>query len=194
MMKKMNRGMAPVYGSEEWEAVYQEILQRRLREQSPPYVQGTPEWMDAYEKSIQGDAAYREAAADWEGSLVFHFLASPDVGLERDSYMYLDLWHEECRAVRPVPEEVGEAADFILSASYWTWRKANLGELDTNKGILQGKIRLKGDLGSVVRHNQAAARLGILSAKVGGRWLDELDPGEREEIRLLNRELRDRLM
>jgi len=186
--------MALTYGTEEWEAAYQEILQRRLREQSPPYIQGSPEWIDTYEKLVQGDATYKEAAAGWEGTVVLHSLADRDLGIEDDSYILMDLWHGDCRSIRPVTPEVGEAADYVLTASYWTWKGSNTGELDTNKAVMQGKIKLKGDLGNIVRYNQAASRLTELSAQVGGRWFDELSQEEQEEMRLLTEEMIDRLM
>lgn len=59
--------MAPVYGSDEWEEAYQEILRRRLQVATRPYVIGTPEWVDDYEKAVQQDEKYREVAAKWEG-------------------------------------------------------------------------------------------------------------------------------
>jgi putative sterol carrier protein len=186
--------MAIAYGSDEWEAAYQEILQRRLKESSPPFIQGTPEWIDAYEKLVQGDDAYREAAAGWEGTVVLHNIADPSIGIEQDSYILMDLWHGECRSIRPVPPEVGEAADYVLSASYWTWKATSSGELDTNKAVMQGKIKLKGDLSKIVRYNQASSRLSELSAQLGGRWFDELKPEEQEEVRLLGEEMAERFM
>ena len=182
------------FGSSEWEEAYQEILQRRLEGTQPPYIQGSPEWVDAYEKLVQGDAAYSEAAAGWEGTVVLHTLADPSIGIERDAYILMDLWHGECRGIRPVPPEVGEAADFVLSGSYWTWKATGTGELDSNKAVMQGKMKLKGDLAKIVRYNQAATRLSELSAQLGGRWFDELSPEEQEEMRLLTEELVARLM
>ena len=186
--------MAPSYGSDEWEDTYQGILQRRLREKSPPFIQGTPEWIDAYEKLLQGDTTYKEVAAGWEGTVVLHNIADPSIGIERDSYILMDLWHGECRSIRPVPPQVGEAADYVLSASYWSWKATSSGELDTNKAVMQGKIRLKGDLSKIVRYNQAASRLGELSSQLGGRWFDELDPEEKKEMRLLGDEMAEKLM
>ena len=185
--------MSPQYGTDEWEAAYQEILQGRLKEKAPPFVQGTPEWIDAYEKLVQGGAAYKEAAAGWEGTVVLHTLAEPSIGIEEDSYMLMDLWHGECRSMRPVPPEVGEAADFILTGSYWTWKASSSGELDTNKAVMQGKIKLKGDLAKIVRYNQASTRLTELSQELGGLWFDELSSEEKKEINALGQEMASKL-
>jgi putative sterol carrier protein len=186
--------LSPVYGSAEWEGIYQEILQRRLKEEKEPYVQGSPEWVDAYEKLVQGDAEYTEAAAGWEGTVVLHTLADPSIGIEQDSYILMDLWHGECRSIRPVPPEVGEAADFVITGSYWTWKQSGKGELDTNKAVMQGKLKLKGDLGTIVRYNKASSRLTELSAQLGGRYLDELEPEEAEQMKRLTEEMTTRLI
>jgi putative sterol carrier protein len=186
--------MSPEYGTDEWEAAYQEILQRRLQEEEEPYVQGSPEWIYTFEKMVQGDAEYKEAAAEWEGTVVLHTTADPSIGMANDSYLLLDLWHGECRSIRPVPPEVGEAADFVITGSYWTWKQSGKGELDTNKAVMQGKLKLKGDLGTIVRYNKASSRLTELSAQLGGRYLDELSPEEAEEFRLLTEEMVARLM
>lgn len=184
----------PICGSDEWEEAYQEILRERLEQPSEPYIMGTPEWVDSYEKLIQSDETYKEVARGWEGTVALHSLAQPDIGIERDGYVLMDLWHGECRKIRIVPPEVGEAADYVITASYWTWKKARTGELDTNKALMQGKMKLKGDLGKLVRYSQAVTRLGDLSRQLEGRFVDELDPAEKEEMRKFGEEMRAKLM
>jgi putative sterol carrier protein len=185
--------MGLVYGTDEWEKVYQDILQRRLKEKTPPFVQGSPEWVDSYEKLIRGDEEYRNAAAGWEGTVVLHTVAEPYIGIENDGYMLMDLWHGECRSIRLVPPQVGQAADFILTGSYWTWKGAGSGQLDTSKAVMQGKIKLKGELPKIVRYNHATKRLTELSVQLGGRWFDELSADEQEDMKALGEEILARL-
>lgn len=182
--------MALTYGSDEWEEAYQKILQRRLAENEEPYIQGTLEWVDKYEKLIQGDEAYREAARGWEGTVVLHTLAQPEAGIEEDSYMLMDLWHGECRKIRIVPPEVGEAADYVISGGFDVWKRISKGELDTNKAVMQGKLKLKGDLSTIVRYNQASARLTELSSGIDDRFADEVGPEEREELKQFGEEFK----
>jgi putative sterol carrier protein len=186
--------MALTYGSDEWEAAYQEILQRRLQEQAKPYITGTPEWIDAYEKLVQGDAEYREAAAGWEGTVVIHTLAEPSVGMDEDSYMLMDLWHGDCRKIRPVPKEVGESADYVITGSYHVWKQANNAEIDTNKAMMQGKLKLKGNLATIVRYVQASTRLTQLSSQMETRFPDEISPEELEELKQFGEEFKERLL
>ena len=180
--------MALTYGTEEWEAAYQEILQRRLKEKSEPYVMGTPEWVDVYEKKVQGDADYREAARDWEGTVVLHTLAEPGIGLEQDTYLLMDLWHGDCRKIRLVTPEVGETADFVITGSYLIWKKVNRSEVDTNKAVMQGKLSLKGDLATIVRYTQASTRLTELSMSIDTLFPDEISPEQLEDLKELTEE------
>jgi putative sterol carrier protein len=186
--------MAPVYGSDEWEETYQEILQRRLLVASKPFVTGTPEWVDAYEKAVRADNIYKEVAAKWEGSVVLHTIAEPEMGVERDIYIFMDLWHGECRKMRVVSPEIGEAADYFISGSPTTWLRLGKGELNTNKAVMQGKIRLKGDLSNLVRYGQASARLGKISAKIRSRSYETLDQQEAEDLKMLEEEFVERLL
>jgi putative sterol carrier protein len=186
--------MALVYGSDEWEEAYQEILRKRKGIATQPYVIGTPEWVDAYEKAIQEDEIYKEFAADWEGTVVLHTMAEPDAGVERDIYILMDLWHGDCRSMRIVPPEVGEAADYVIAGSPTTWKRMGAGELDANKAVMQGKLRLKGDLGTMVRYSKASARLGKVSAKLRGCSPDKLDPEEASRLRVLEDEFIERLL
>lgn len=182
--------MALAYGTEEWEAAYRELVQKRLQERSKPYIQGTPEWVDAYERLVQGDEVYREAAQGWEGTVALHTLADPDLGMEEDSYMLMDLWHGECRKIRIVPPEVGEAADYILTASFDTWKKIGKGELDTTRAVMQGKVKLRGDISKLVRYTKASSRLTELSSTIACRYLDEVGPEELEDLKRFGEEVR----
>jgi putative sterol carrier protein len=186
--------MALQYGSREWEDAYQEILEKRLQKASEPYVTGSPEWVNAYEKAICEDELYRKLAAKWEGTVVLHTIAEPELDVNRDIYIFMDLWHGDCRRMRLVPPAIGETADFVISGSPTTWLRLGKGRLDTNKAVIQGKISLKGDLATLVRYSQAAKRLGQVSAKLKGRSYRMLDPQEAEELQALEKEFVEKLI
>ncbi len=185
--------MALTYGTEEWEKAYQELVKERQATQSKPYIMGTPEWVAQYEELVQNDAEYKEAAKDWEGSVVIKILAKPEIGLDSDLYMFMDLWHGDCRFIRIVPPEVGESGDYVITGEYERWKSVMAKELDTVKAMMQGKLKLKGDLPSIVRAVKAASRLVDLSAATEPRFPDELSPEEIEDLRKLLREAKEKL-
>ncbi|WP_287153069.1 SCP2 sterol-binding domain-containing protein [Candidatus Solincola tengchongensis] len=184
--------MALTYGTEEWEKAYLELVKERQATQSKPYIMGTPEWVAQYEELVQNDAEYKEAAKDWEGSVVIKILAKPEIGLDDDLYMFMDLWHGDCRFIRIVPPEVGESGDYVITGEYERWKSVMAKELDTVKAMMQGKLKLKGDLPSIVRAVKAASRLVDLSASTNPRFPDELSPEEIEDLRKLLREAKEK--
>ncbi|HEY5532775.1 MAG TPA: SCP2 sterol-binding domain-containing protein [Candidatus Anoxymicrobiaceae bacterium] len=185
--------MAIQYSSDEWQSEYAAELAKRLKA-PPPYIYFTPEWVSLYEKLIQNDQPYKEAAKDWEGTVVLHVLADPEHGLDIDLYVLLDLWHGECRSAQIVPAEVGENGDFVITGALDRWVQVGKKELDAVKGMMQGKLKLKGDLPKIVRAVKASQRLTDLSAEVGGKFPTDLSPAETDELRTIVSELGDKFL
>jgi putative sterol carrier protein len=132
------------------------------------------EWLDVYVERINGSAEYREAAATWEGDISYVFEAEPDKGVSEEIWAWLDLWHGECRGARyAVPPEEGEKAKFIIRAPYSRWKEVIKRELDPVKGMMQGKLKLKGDLPTIVRYVKAANELVNLAGSVPTEFVDE---------------------
>ena len=175
--------MSYTYGTQEWEESFSKLMRDLLEVEREPYILGTPSWIATYEALIQGDEEYRKLAKDWEGGVVIHITAEPDVGLEHDMYLLIDLWHGDCRGVRLVPSEAGEGGDYVLTAAYERWKQVMTGELDVVKGLMQGKIKLKGHLPTIVRYNKAAVRLVELVATIKTIFLDEMDAEEIEAFK-----------
>jgi putative sterol carrier protein len=182
--------MAYTYGTEEWEKAYQALVQERLATVEKPYIMGTPEWVAVYEKLIQEDAEYKESAKEWEGTVVIHILANPELGLEQDSFMLMDLWHGDCRSVRLVPADVGMNGDYVLTGDLERWEAVMAKELDTTKAMMQGKIKLKGNLPTIVRYVKASVRLTDLSTEIGSKFISQLNDAERTEVMAFLNEVR----
>ena len=174
--------MALTYGTDEWEQAYLEEVAERSKN-PPPFIAFTPEWVGIYEKAVQNDDVYKEAAKDWEGSVALHVQAAPEVGIDEDIFLLMDLWHGDCRSMRLVPPEVGQAADFVITGSMERWLQVTRKQLDTIKGMMQGKLKLKGDLPTIVRAVKASARLVDINADLGAVYPDELTPEQVEELR-----------
>ncbi len=175
--------MAYEYGTEEWENKYQEMVKDRLSKSKEPYVMGSPEWVATFEKLVQEDDHYKQVAKTWEGTVVIHILAKPSAGLDKDLYMLMDLWHGDCRSVRLVPEEAGKNADYVLTGDLERWQSIMKKELDVVKGMMQGKVKLKGSLPTIVRFVKASIRLVELSAQVDTVFHTEMSDEERAEFK-----------
>ena len=70
---------------------------------------GTPEWAEAYQKAINDNPNYKDAAGPegfppdgWEGD--FLFIVEPSGNLDHEIRMFVGLYHGECTGARIVEE------------------------------------------------------------------------------------------
>ena len=134
------------------------------------------EWLGEFVEKINGSAEYAAAAATWEGDLVFVYEKEPDKNVPDDLYAWLDLWHGKCRdaAVLDGPDDPkAKAAKFTITAPYSRWKSVLKKELDPVKGMMQGKIKVKGDLPTIVRYVKASNVLVDLTTTVDTQFADE---------------------
>jgi putative sterol carrier protein len=130
-------------------------------------------WFEAFARLINASGEYREAAADWEGDIAFLIQAEPDKGVPVDAWGWLDLWHGECRGGGLVDAERAATAAYAITAPYSRWKDVLEGELDPIKGMMQGKLKVRGDLATVVRQVRSANELVRLTGEVPTRFPDE---------------------
>jgi putative sterol carrier protein len=132
------------------------------------------DWLHDYVDQINGSADYKEAAATWEGDVCYVFEAEPDKGVPDEIWAWLDLWHGDCRGSKyGIGADEGEKAKFVIRAPYSRWKEVINKELDPVKGMMQGKLKLKGDLPTIVRYVKAANVLVNLAGSVPTQFVDE---------------------
>jgi putative sterol carrier protein len=133
----------------------------------------TDEWFQDYVVQINGSQEYRVAAADWEGDIAFLIEAEPDRNLPEDVYGYLDLWHGGCRRAGVIAPQAAQEARYLIAAPYTRWKDVLLGDLDPIKGMMQGKLKVRGDLPMLVRQVRSANELVRLTGEVDTVFPDE---------------------
>jgi len=131
------------------------------------------EWFRALAGHIAESRAYHEAASDWEGDIAFVIEADPERGVPGEVWGYLDLWHGTCRSGTIVTPERGAGAEFVISATYRRWKDVVRGELDPVRAMMQGKLRVRGDLPKILRYVQAAHELVVICGTVPTSFPDE---------------------
>ena len=65
-----------------------------------------------------------------------------------------------------VDPDVGAASTYVISAPYSRWREVLEGDLDPIRGMMQGKLRVQGDLPTIIRYVSAANELVHLTGTV----------------------------
>ena len=123
-------------------------------------------WFGAFVDAINASEEYASYAADWEGDVVIAIEAEPDHGVPQDVYGLLDLWHGGCRGGGLVDAARAETAEFLVRAPYSRWKDVILGELEPVKGLMQGRLNVRGDLQKILRYVKATQELARLTRNV----------------------------
>ena len=132
------------------------------------------EWVEEYKKQINLSEGYKKAAATWTAGVVALVIsARPEVGIKEDFGMWLDLHQGVCRDAKVVTAEEAQKAPFCITGDYARWKQVIRKELEPVKGMMQGKLRLKGDLPTIVRYVKASQELVECSTRVATKFLDE---------------------
>jgi putative sterol carrier protein len=181
-------------GTKQWDKNYAKLVEERSRSETEPYIVGTPEWASEFEKKIQGDQKYKQAAKTWEGSVVLVFKAEPRAGFDDDFFVFMDLWHGECQSVRVVPSEIGRSGEYVLEAEYDRWKKVLRKELNVVKEIATMKLKLVPfnfkKAAKLAAATQAAIRLVALAGEISDRFPDELEPDDHRSFKDLMQTLK----
>jgi putative sterol carrier protein len=131
------------------------------------------EWVKAYKEAINANAAYRNAAADWTHGVVALIFKAQPPALPKDVGVWLDLEKGVCREAKLVSAEEAMKAPFCITGEYARWKQVLRKELEPIKGMMQGKLKLKGDLPTIVRQVKSAEELVNSAGAVDTRFVDE---------------------
>jgi putative sterol carrier protein len=117
------------------------------------------EWLDAYKDAINASAEVAEFAKDWERDIVIVVEAEPDKGVPVDLWALFDIDHGKVREARIVTPEEGDRATYVISAPYTQWKHVVQGRVDPIKGMLQGKLKVRGDVHTLAQEVKATEAL-----------------------------------
>jgi putative sterol carrier protein len=130
-------------------------------------------WVRAFVDAINASEDYARFARDWEGDVVIAVAAEPDKGVPDDVLVLLDLWHGACRDGGIVDPDRAERAEFLVHAPYSRWKDVIEGDLEPVKGLMQGKLRVRGDLQKILRYVKATQELANLTGEVETTFPDD---------------------
>ena len=131
-------------------------------------------WLSECADKINASREYEEAAATWVGDLCFVIEAEPDIGIPMNVWTWVDLRDGKCRDFKyGLSPEEGAKARFILRAPLARWKQVIRQELDPVKGMMSGKLKLKGDIFTMIRHVKAAKAFVAVTGTVQTEFIDE---------------------
>ncbi len=138
------------------------------------FVFPTEEWVAEFKKQVDEKPDYKEGGKNWrDGVIVLIINAKPQVGIDADFNIYLDLYEGQCRQARVCGnEEVGDQP-FVIRGEYDRWKLVVLDQLEPVKAMMQGKLKLTGDLPTIVRNIDGAKALVKCATYVETVFIDE---------------------
>jgi putative sterol carrier protein len=131
------------------------------------------EWATQFMDEINKSAGYKAAGKGWKWTVGLVVEAEPDKHFPESRGLVMDLFDGDARDIRVGSAGDAQKCDFVITASYSRWKQVATKELDATKGMLQGKLKLKGDLPTIVRYTKASQELTECTTRVPTQWPDE---------------------
>lgn len=129
---------------------------------------GIPFATDAWVKQLRAECnnspTYREAAKNWEGD--FLFIIEADGQEQEPVYMYMDLYHGQCRRAFIVNNHADLNPEFRISGPLRVWQAITQKEMDPIKALLTRQLTVKGNLPKIMRNVRAANELVNCTTRV----------------------------
>ena len=131
------------------------------------------EWAIRFKDEVNKSSVYKSAAKGWKWTVGLVVEAEPDKNFPESRGVVMDLFDGEARDIKVGPAADAQKCDFVITAPYSRWKQVATKELDATKGMLQGKLKLKGDLPTIVRYTKASQEMTECTARVPVEWPDE---------------------
>jgi putative sterol carrier protein len=133
----------------------------------------SPEFASALKDEINKSAVYKQAGKGWKWTVGLVVEAEPDKNFPEAKGVFMDLFEGEARAIEVVSDSEAGKADFVITAPYSRWKQVMQKELDPTKGMMQGKLKLKGDLPTIVRYTRASQEMTDCTTRIPVEFPDE---------------------
>jgi putative sterol carrier protein len=131
------------------------------------------EWATQFKDEVNRSNTYKTAAKGWKWTVGLVVEAEPDKKFPQARGIVMDLFDGAARDIRVGTDAEAQKCDFVITAPYSRWKQVATKELDATKGILQGKLKLKGDLPTIVRYTKASQEMTECTTRIPVAWPDE---------------------
>jgi putative sterol carrier protein len=131
------------------------------------------EFARAYKDELNKSEKYRQASKGWKWTVGLVVEAEPDKNVKQAQGVLLDLYEGEARDVQMVPVEKAREANFVISGPYSRWKEVMRKQLDPTRAMLTGKLKVKGDLTTLIRYTKAANEMTEATTRLDIEFPDE---------------------
>src|SRR6266542_102019 len=131
------------------------------------------EWAPQFKDEVNRSSVYRSASEGWKGTVRPVVEAELDENVLEARGVVMNLFDGSARDITVGPAADAQKCDFVITAPYTRWKQVATKELDATRGMLQGKLKLKGDLPTIVRYTKASQEMTECTTRVAVEWPDE---------------------
>ncbi len=129
---------------------------------------GTDAWALALKDEVNKSNEYRMASQTWEDD--FYFIIKKGGPITEDLYVYLDLWHGDCREALKISDSKIKSPSFEVIAPLDIWKKVVNKELNPIKGIMTRQLLLKGNMLKILKAPKSAIELVECATRIDTEW------------------------
>jgi putative sterol carrier protein len=134
------------------------------------------EWADSFATHLLDSASVRTDSMTWVyGPLLLVVDADAEHGLEATA-IRLDQHEGAVRGVEVIDHDDVVRAPFAIGGSLARWKAVFGGQLSIVDGVLESKLRVRGDLPTLVRHRTLLEGIATAGAALATQWQDEQEP------------------
>lgn len=134
------------------------------------------DWVDALRTRLQQAGDVGAEAATWVyGPIALAVDADQPHGME-ETVVRLDVHEGALRAVEAGGAGAVPPAPFRISAPLARWKAVFGGDISLVDGILESKLRVRGDLPTLARHRALLDAIAAAGGAVDTAWQDEQEP------------------
>lgn len=139
-------------------------------------------WAAEYCKALNESPEYEKAAKGWgvdfEGGMLMIMEKSGEI--EDDISAFMDLKDGKCLGIKILRpgEKPPRPPIMTLSGTFLIWKKLAFKELDPIQSLMQGLLKLDGDMSLALRYAKAAMELANVVEKTDTTLFTKYDLGE----------------
>ena len=131
------------------------------------------DWAKQFKDEVNKSNVYKSAAKGWKWTVGLVVEAEPDKNFPEARGVVMDLFDGEARDIKVGSAADAQKCDFVITAPYSRWKQGMQRELDPTKGMMQGKLKLKGDLPTIVRYTRASQEMTECTTRIPVEFPDE---------------------
>jgi putative sterol carrier protein len=110
------------------------------------------EWCQEWKKAINSNEVIEESGKNWgidfNGNWIFE--VTPGGGLEKTTYLYLEVKAGKCTDSRLIEDPSELEAGFFCTGPYESFKSVVKGEKDFIEGVVKSTFKLKGDMTKIM--------------------------------------------